>query len=589
MEIKDGTENAQCNFNITCPICYYGFDNKKKIITLKCGHFFCDLCFEKLYDEINCQEFKCSLCRSISDSYSLSNDQIITKYNSYLNKSQICHLKSNNLINSHTKNNDNEILDNFLEKEKIFCKSCMKLGNKFENNFIIIDNDKHDDSHEMLSLSDIFILIDDYTITENDDDSTSKFSKCYNLGNKVFNIVYSKIIQIINDKNDLNESQPFTNKKVEYYLTYFFKNMYQSISRLPEKSESDKYNKLKLIHSFKKRLKLLRNHRIIENITKNMINFYNIMKDEKKSVPCVYENTKKIALFDFSFLELSTFEIADLNFNFNKSQSIEYDHTTQRFFFISEDIKNTKACSKIWEYSKNNNTLKSILNLDNYLFDHRTIIIRDNLFIIGGRYPKNPIPHGKKKNGMADDNYIYSNEIHLIDKYNYAFSKSYFKLSYPRACFGLAFSKNKIYLCFGVTNEGEFLNNIEIVNISYYSPLKFTSFIQSFEKVNLTSEIKLKNSGVLIKQHNRMIILGGEKENFQPNSSIYCLDISDKFKVLEIFQSKEIVSGSFSNYGIECNSINGIISNFTIISEMPHVYLYSDMRKKWSCHAIDIY
>jgi hypothetical protein len=269
-------------------------------------------------------------------------------------------------------------------------------------------------------------------------------------------------------------------------------------------------------------------------------------------------------------MEMITYCIDELPFKFYEtSHSIEYDSNSYKIYIIGgkqNDFFYSDMSNRVYEYSIKTSGLKLVQSLDTDITGHRSIIVSEYLYIIGGR---------KNLSYEGDD---YFSKIYKIDINTHSSLGSNFNLKFPRSNFGLGYDTNRIFLCFGLTNFNKYLNNIEILYLD-----RMTHQIVEIEEI-----IKLKDIGLIINSDgNTIYILGGEENNIK-NSKIYYFDLNN-YNLIQSIQSKEIVSGNFSSYGIKCDNISAALSNYTVNDDVPHIYMYSEMNKKWSCHSMEIY
>lgn len=592
---------------IYCPICFKNFNNDVKIITLNCGHYFCSSCL----GQSNFHNFyKCCVCRSINTSYHSSNSKLMNLFNFVFNEKDL--YKENSLNPecklSHTFENrsiENRIQETHLDSPRIFCKDCKEFI-EFENfhskeyplhKLFTEDEIKKiliEDKREILNLTNEFKKTN-FINKLNSDFDYEKFSLSLNsLLFKNFKNISEKILENINIKipSDLEKS-------IEKITEVTGNNISSDINSddCPKSKFLYKKEIYSKLNSINKSLRRLKNKNVIKDVTQiflkshKNLNIKNSNRNEINKYCISYiRNTKKVAIFNVDDLDVSIIEIQDLPFNFYKSShSVDYSPETNKLYISGGKQENYNQCKmskKIWEYSINDEKLKLINNLEIEITGHRSIIIgksgiNQEMYIIGGR-------KGEKK--LNSNNEIFYDKICKLDLncYTIEINSSNLKLKYPRSNFAVAYENMQIFLCMGITTGGYFLNNIEILNL--YSQNISSSIVEiNYLENSITKQLRLKDHGIIIdNETDNLIILGGQGDNLKENHKIFYFDMKD-FKFLNYFEYKEIVSGSFTSYGTKYNAICAVFSNYTINDELPHIYLYSEMNKKWTCHSIDIY
>ena len=125
-EISDYNKDFNPN-NLYCGLCYCICFQPKQCLNQKCGQFFCQKCYDKLY-EMNYydDEFKCPFCRLISGFRDANEiEEIINKLRFYCDKSMFCcgQYTHYELLNYH--NHDD--IDSFEIKKCIVCSRIFDL------------------------------------------------------------------------------------------------------------------------------------------------------------------------------------------------------------------------------------------------------------------------------------------------------------------------------------------------------------------------------------------------------------------------------------------------------------------------------
>lgn len=560
---------------ISCPICFKSFNNETEIITLNCGHYFCSNC---LGNTNFSGFFKCSMCRTIITNYYFQNKPLVSLYNCEMEK---------NPNQAVTKDKNHE--------ENIFCSNCQKII-QFSNFHL-----KEYPSHQMLSKENLIEKM------RNGMNMISAIQSNYG-AKDYFLKLKTKISNILETSESGNNSQLKNCIESNFLIKEFLKLELnidtKSESNIQNFIEQNK-NKLQKIIKFQKSLRRLKNTNTIEETKSIIIKSHKNLKKmdfvtnrragmvSKKYITSYIKNTKKAVIFDIDLMDIEVFEIKDLNFNFfDNSHSVELDSATGKIFISGgkqENFIHSNMSNKIWEYTinKNNkissnfNSLRQIQSLNYEITDHRSIIIEDSLYIIGGRKGST----SNSLNSQSED--LYYNKLAKLEKTSHILEYP-FELKFPRSNFTLAYDNNKLFIGFGITTGGKFLNNIEIVLLDR---LNYSSTIVEFhiDSDGLYDSIRLKDAGGVINSENEtLIILGGQKENAIKNAKIFYFDLKE-YKLIQSLESKEIVSGTFASYGIKCAWITAIISNYTVNDELPHIYMLSDKNQKWTCHSIDIY
>jgi hypothetical protein len=593
------------NMIIYCPICFKNFNSEVKIITLNCGHYFCSNCL----GQSNFHNFyKCCVCRSINTSYDSGSSKLMSLFNFVFNEKE--NLKEKVSESDLTISQINEIIstDKSLinkDRPKIFCKDCREFID-FENfhskEFPIhtlvpqceIQKFLKEDKNEILNLTNDFKKSNFISKLHSDFDY-DKFNLSFrNSLNKNFKNISEKILENINIKNP-SEKQISNLKYLDLSDNHLISCLDTETDQKSQfQNKKEIYNKL---ISFQKSLRRLKNKNIIKEVTQIFLKSHknlkikNLNRNEVNKYCISYiRNTKKVAIFNVDDLDVTIHEIQDLPFNFYKSShSVDYNPETNKLYISGgkqENYNQSKMSKKIWEFSIHDEKLKLINNLEYEITGHRSIIIGKNgtsqeMFIIGGR-------KGEKK--LNSNNEIFYDKIFKLDlnSYTIEINSNNLKLKYPRSNFGVAYENMQIFLCLGITTGGYFLNNIEILNL--YSQNISSSIVEmNYLENSISKPLRLKDHGVIIDNENdNLLILGGQGDNLKENHKTFYFDVKD-YKFMNYIESKEIISGSFTSYGTKYNAICAVFSNYTINDELPHIYLYSEMNKKWTCHSIDIY
>lgn len=290
---------------ITCNICMDLYSQDKKPLILVCGHTFCEICLQKLFDTSN--EIQCCFCKIVTKldrfddmivNYSLlsiSEMKFFDKQKEPI-KSLFCKCEETNKIEK------SEILLQCLDCNSIVCPNCIG-----DSNEISIHK-----NHKLTNLSD-FISKEADSLTDSLKSYRDLANKYKILSKKIEKSELEKIVRIEKDKitNFFYELKTLIDKNQEIMINMLdklLKDSYKELESLKREinffnSDSNRYCSI---------IEELNNYKKLPSKQKTKIlNIYNInstleeIKEFNKEVICKLENIVTVEEFYQKFSNLA--------------------------------------------------------------------------------------------------------------------------------------------------------------------------------------------------------------------------------------------------------------------------------------------
>ena len=516
------------DYFIKCSLCLKTLNNKRKIITLNCGHNYCSICLSELqYSQI------CVYCNKKIREFSYKNDYLIDLYN------------SNYFLNT---------LSGTKEKVYSYCIDCGE----------IIESEK-------LHLE---LFIDHKLVTfEELKEKIDKFKESFDVILKRNDLANKYIITL---KEKLRKDE-IKSSLLKSFKEIILSNMYDNLQEIKKQNNFNKIKDIMINSQDKLISNKNKNLSVYKEFNKSLYLSYKyihktIKKEENKILVTYIKNTKKIVLYNLEENTHDIIEIDNLPFKFFKlSHSIDY-HSQLGSIIISggkQDSLIYSDASKVsWEYNIKRKTLNRLFEIPEGLANHRAIILNNFYFIIGG-------------NNYRDQFFNNVYKLNLLS-FNYNNIKEICKLNIPRSSFGISvINDDLIYVFFGITTNYKLVNSIEIVPTNNVS--KFAKLIE------LNNEhLRLKDVGVMYnKIEQNFIIIGGKDINNIQNQKYYIYE-KEKNIIKEKENNKFIGDSHFLSLGLQFGDLCAILSNDRYTGEDPSVFKYNTKEEQWTCVEINI-
>jgi hypothetical protein len=291
---------------ITCFICLEIYSSKKKPLILVCGHTFCDICLQNLFD--NCNEIQCCFCKVITklDRFEdmIINYAILSLVENF-NKANISNINNiyinnqNNLSQQYGSNSANPVNVNTILNQSLQNHSPLNNSHSSIQEMKYCSNHKNPETVEkllqcvdcnMIACSLCLELHRNHKLTnlssyiETEANLLSDFLKNYrDLINKM---------AVLNKKIDKSELEKYIKNEKEN-VNIFFKDMkslldknHEMINHSLDKLLKESY---KSVDTFKKEMKSINfDSQRYTSIVEELCNFKNISNKQKAKILSIY-------------------------------------------------------------------------------------------------------------------------------------------------------------------------------------------------------------------------------------------------------------------------------------------------------------